>query len=99
VGSIARYVSQRRAKGIANSTINRELSLLRHAYHLGADERPPLVSTVPRIPKLAENNVRKGFFDHDQFVRLRAELPEHLRPVITFAYSTGCRKGEILGLR
>jgi integrase len=54
---------------------------------------------VPKIPKLAENNVRKGFFDHADFVKLRAELPEHLRPVITFAYSTGCRKGEILALR
>ena len=101
VGSaaITRYVSQRRAKGIANSTVNRELSLLRRAYHLGLNERPALVSAVPKIPKLAENNVRKGFFDHEHFVRLRAELPEHLRPVITFAYYTGCRKGEILGLR
>ena len=28
-----------------------------------------------------------------------SELPEYLRPVITFAYYTGCRRGEILGLR
>jgi integrase len=101
VGSaaIARYVSQRRGKGIANSTINRELSLLRHAFHLGANERPPLVSAIPKIAKLAENNVRKGFFDHEPFVKLRSELPEHLRPVITFAFCTGCRKAEILNLR
>ena len=30
---------------------------------------------------------------------LRSELPDHLKPVITFAYLTGCRKGEILLLR
>ena len=30
---------------------------------------------------------------------LRAELPGHLKPVITFAYHTGGRKGEILNLR
>ena len=27
---------------------------------------------------------------------LRTELPKHLRPVLTFGYYTGCRKGEIL---
>jgi integrase len=97
--AIGRYVSERRRTGIANSTINRELSLLRRAFNLGFNQEPRLVATVPRIPRFAELNVRKGFFDDELFLRLRAELPEHLRPVITFAYSTGCRKGEILGLR
>lgn len=96
---LARYVNRRRGEGAANSTINRELSLLRRAFNLGLNSEPPLVAVVPKIPRLAENNVRKGFFDHEAFVRLRGELPEHLRPVIMFAYSTGCRKGEILSLR
>lgn len=97
--AIARYISDRRNDGVANSTINRELSLLRRAFSLGLNCEPPLVAAVPKVPKLAENNVRKGFFDDGDFLKLRAELPEHLRPVITFAYSTGCRKGEILSLR
>ncbi len=97
--AVARYVTERRKNRILNSTINRELALLRRAYQLGYDAEPPLVVTIPKIPKLAENNVRKGFFDHEDFVRIRAELPEHLRPVVTFAYFTGCRKGEILSLR
>jgi integrase len=97
--AISRYVSERRSTGIANSTINRELSLLRRAFNLGFQAEPRLVVMVPRIPRFAELNVRKGFFGDEHFIRLRAELPEHLRPVITFAYSTGCRKGEILGLR
>jgi integrase len=96
--TITRYVAQRREKGAANSTINRELSLLRRAFYLGLNAQPPLVAAVPRIPKLVENNIRKGFFDHQHFILLRAELPEHLRPVITFAYSTGCRKSEILSM-
>jgi integrase len=101
VGSaaLAGYVTQRRCAGIANSTLNRELSLLRRAFNLGYQQEPRSVHSVPRIPRLAEKNVRKGFFEHSQFTSLRAELPEHLRPVITFAYSTGCRKGEILGIR
>jgi integrase len=96
---IGRYVTERHRAGVANSTINRELSLLRRAFNLGFHAEPRLVATVPRIPRFAEHNVRKGFFSDEDFVLLRAELPEHLRPVITFAYSTGCRKGEILGLR
>jgi integrase len=54
---------------------------------------------VPLFPaKLAEKNVRKGFFERDEFIKHRDALPQHLKPVTTFAYWTGCRKGEILGL-
>jgi len=60
---------------------------------------PPKVTAVPSIPKLAENNVRKGFFEDDAFLAVRRVLPEEIRPVVTFAYYTGCRKGEILSLR
>ena len=47
---------------------------------------------------LKESNVRKGFFEHDEFLALRNALPSHLKPVVTFAYHTGWRKREILGL-
>jgi integrase len=83
----------------ANATLNRELSLLRRAFNLGKQATPPKVSSVPKIPMLKENNARKGFFEADAFTAVRQALPEEIRPVITFAYYTGCRKGEILMLR
>lgn len=83
----------------ANGTINRELGLLRRAFNLGRMATPPKVARVPFIPMLAENNVRKGFFEHDAFSAVRRALPEEIRPIITFAYFTGCRKGEILALQ
>ena len=83
----------------SNATINRSLALLRRAFNLGKRATPPKVGNVPFIPILAENNVRKGFFEHDAFLAVRCALPEEIRPVITFAYFTGCRKGEILALR
>jgi integrase len=48
---------------------------------------------------LKENNVRKGFFEHGEFVAFRNALPEYFKPVVTFAYYTGWRKQEILTLK
>jgi integrase len=53
----------------------------------------------PYIPMLQENNVRKGFFEHGEFVAFRNALPDYLKPVVTFAYYTGWRKQEILSLK
>jgi integrase len=83
----------------ANGTINRELALLRRAFNLGRMATPPKCVPAPHFRLLAENNARKGFFEHEAFLAVRRELPEEIRPVITFAYFTGCRKGEIVKLR
>ena len=83
----------------ANGTINRELALLRRAFKLGRMATPPKCVPAPHFRLLAENNARKGFFEHEAFLAVRRELPEEIRPVITFAYFTGCRKGEIVKLR
>ena len=57
------------------------------------------VRSIPFIPKLKEDNVRKGVFTHFEYLRLRKVLPERLRPVVAFAYYTGMRKSEILKLQ
>jgi integrase len=44
---------------------------------------------------LKENNVRKGFFEHGDFLALREALPEYLAGFITFAYRVGWRISEI----
>ncbi len=98
VSTIQRYVVARQATSAANATINRELAVLHRAMVLAKEcGKIPLVPSFPK--PLRENNVRKGFFEHEEFVALRAALPEYLRPVATFAYWTGCRRGEILALR
>jgi integrase len=86
-------------QGAANATINRELSALKRMLNIGARQTPPKVDRVPYIPMLKENNVRKGFFEHAEFVVLRAELPNYLKGLVTFAYKTGWRVSEIKGLK
>ena len=44
---------------------------------------------------LDENNIRKGFFEHGQYLALRDALPSFLKPYIIFAYKTGWRDSEI----
>jgi integrase len=84
--------------GAENGTINRELAALKRMLNLGAKQTPPKVDRVPHIPMLRENNVRKGFLEHDEYARLLEALPEHLQAVVSFAYHTGWRRGEIVGL-
>jgi|SRR5579872_1886265 len=86
--------TERSLQPAKNATINRELALLRRAFNLGRRATPAKVTVAPYIPTLSENNVRKGFFEHDAFIRVRQALPEEICPVITFAYYTGCRRGK-----
>jgi integrase len=47
---------------------------------------------------LAEDNVREGFVDADDFKKVLSHLPEQLRPLIVFPYTTGCRLGAALDI-
>ena len=96
---LQRYLLKRRNDGVTNKTAKNELGFLRRGFNFAREQTPPLIARVPLFPKIKDAPPRKGFFEHEEFLVLRSELPEHLRPVITFAYLTGCRKGEILMLR
>jgi integrase len=59
--------------------------------------RDGIVGTTPHITMLQENNARKGFFEHAEFLRLLDHLPAALKPLIHVAYITGWRmKSELL---
>ena len=65
---------------------------------IGAKATPPKVNRVPFIPMLKENNVRKGFFEHGDFLALCEALPEYMKAPVTFAYKVGWRLSEIITL-
>src|SRR5258708_17179080 len=93
------YIIRRQQEGASNGSINREFAALKRMFNLASEMTPPKVVRVPHIPMLRECNVRKGFFEHDEYLALQRELPEYLKPVLAFGYFTGAREGEILSLR
>jgi len=93
------YIDARRRAGTSNATINRELAALRRAFNLGAAQDPPLVSRVPHIPHLPEDNARQGFLEHEQYLALRDALPQHLKPLLVVGFHLGNRLGELRSLR
>jgi integrase len=92
------YIGERQNEGVSNGEINRELAALKRMFNLALQQTPPKVPQKPYIPMLKEGSPRAGFFEHDEFLALRAALPLELRPVVTFAYYTGWRKREVLGM-
>ena len=55
------HIAMRKEKNRKNATINRELTALKRMYHLAGRSQPPLVSSVPYIPSLRGENIRKSF--------------------------------------
>lgn len=95
---IQSYIEIRQDEVAANATINRELSALKRMLNMGARQTPPKVDRVPYIPMLKENNIRKGFFEHGDYLALKDALPSYLKGFVTFAYKTGWRVSEISNL-
>jgi integrase len=89
---------QRRERKVSNGEINRELTTLKRIFNLARQNGK--LTHVPHIPMLKERNVRTGFFEREQIIRIVAYLPPAIRPAVQFAYITGWRiPSEVLPLQ
>ncbi len=90
-----RYTEARRADGIADGTIIRDLGVVRSALRW-ADKNTPAVFETPSAPPAREIHITK-----DEFLALRkaAARTPHLKVFVELAKATGARAGAILELR
>jgi len=95
---VRRYVLRRQGEGATNATVNRELSVLKRAFSLAL--RGGTIAARPHIALLRENNVRRGFFEKEEFDAIRRRLSPDLADFVSFLYTTGWRwRSEAARLR
>jgi integrase len=91
------FIAKRQEENATNGEINRELSLLKRMYNIAIGDE--IITRKPKIDRLQENNIRKGFFERREFEAVLVRLPVYLKPPIAFAYQVGWRiLSEILPL-
>lgn len=95
---VKEYV-EARLKKVKPATVNRELGMLHRAFQLGYNQDPPLVARVPYLPRLTEDEPRKGFLRPQAYHKLLAELPSELQLLFVIAYHVGLRRGALLRIR
>ena len=101
---VRRYIAQRKAEGIANATINREVGLLSAAINYARKEWDWEILNPAERMRLSEGDGRKRFATVVDVTRLIQAAKMHKRApyladLIRVAVNTGCRRGELLGLR
>jgi integrase len=94
---IRQYQACRRAQGAEAATVNRETTALARMFRLAV--KSGILSRVPVFPdRLEENPPRQGFFEHAEYLAIRAQLPADYQDVLDFAYFSGWRRREITRL-
>ncbi len=85
------YIVHRRRQSAAPASIRFELWTLARMFRVAKLE--PLA-----VPAITVENTREGFLDRAAFEKVRKHLPVPLQALATFAYITGWRRGECVGL-
>jgi integrase len=101
---LGKYQEKRTADGIAKSTVDKDLRIVRRMVKMGCDNskladiclKP--FSATSRLLKHQSDNARKRVLTIAEYIRLIDAAPEHLRALLTMEYWTGMRRGELLGL-
>lgn len=96
---ISRYKARRYKEKAKPATLNRELTLAKHAFNLGLKEwgwckENPFC----KVKMERENNVRDRVLTHEEEERLLNACQAWLADIVTFAIDTGARMSEILDL-
>jgi integrase len=97
------YQTKRLKAGKAPATVDHEIGKTRTMITKAFDNGLVSGDTL-RTFKKAKNTLKKGsdvrdrILTQDEFERICAKSERHIRDILTMAYYTGMRRGEILGL-
>ena len=80
------------------ATVNRMLALMKRIYNLAIREEMVERNPCFKVTMLPENNKRDRVITHAEFEKIVSHLPKHAADIVTTAYHTGMRVGEIYGL-
>lgn len=91
------YITRRRAAGVADSTITKELCIFRQTLKFGV--REGWMEKEPKVETPGGLVARERFLSRDEFARLWFwSSPLHLRVYLALSISTGARGKHILAL-
>ncbi len=105
MGTLLRFIKNRKARGLRNRTVNCGLQVVRHILNLAAGEwideygmtwlpHAPKIKLIPEIDR--QEPYPLSWEEQD---RLFNELPDYLKRMALFKVNTGCRDQEVCGLR
>ena len=105
MGTLQPFIEATRRRGLKSKSINLVLGIVRRVLNLAASDwrdehNLTWLHTAPKIKILPVTDAREPYpLIWDEQAKLFQELPNHLARMALFKVNTGCRDGEVCGLR
>ena len=84
------------AKALSETTVNRDIEVVRHVLYWAADEGFIPANPLARVRMVRERRTRRPVIPVAEEIKLLAACAPHLRAIVTTALDTGMRRGELL---
>lgn len=100
-GTAREYRKYRHDKkpSLSETTVNRDLEVLRHLLFWAVDEGLLATNPLSRMPMVRERRKARSVMSFDEETRLLREAAPHLFRLVISALDTGMRRGELLAQR
>jgi len=94
-----RAYRHKQKKTLSDTTVNRDLEVLRHILFWAVDEGYLAANSLSRMPMVRERRKPRPVIPPDEERRLLSEAAPHLLMLAVAALDTGMRRGELLAQR